>query len=200
MISQLQKSTCHEFVEQFFSTRNSYSKYDSEKNRPLINERVVSYGVYPSATAIKRACLELLDEGLIQRADGKDATDDAIEEKAAAEDADRRAALATPLTQTDASFYASLSWPDISARCASDRVFRYRYEAACKLWGFRFPSGTLDRSTPVEPSKAAEFAKRIADFESGKISSYQFRLECKNNRELRDSYEAHIGLSQLLES
>jgi len=64
MISQLQKSTCQEFVEQFFATRNTYSKYDSEQNRPLIVERVVSFGTaYPSVTAVKRACLELVEEG-----------------------------------------------------------------------------------------------------------------------------------------
>ncbi|SRR6266480_6045105 len=197
MISQLQKSTCEEFVTNFFATKNAYGKFDSPENRPLIVERVVSFGTaYPSVTALKRACLELLEEGVIQRTDGKNEADDALDEKKEAQESDRRTATATPLTQADASFYASLSWPDISQRCADDSVFRYRYEAACKLWGFRFPSGTVDGST-AEPSKAAVFAKRIADFESGRLSVYQFRLECKSNRELRDHYEAHTGLSQL---
>jgi hypothetical protein len=141
MISQLQKSTCQEFVENFFTTRSNYTKYDSDQNRPLITERVVSFGVYPSATAVKRACLELLDEGLIQRTDGLDAADDAIQAKADAEELDRQKALATPLTQMDASLYASLSWPEICEQCKNDRVFRYRYEAACRLFGFRFPAG-----------------------------------------------------------
>jgi len=151
--TQLQKSICEEFVSNFFATKNSYSKYDSAENRPLIIERVNSFGIaYPSVTAVKRACLELLDEGLIQRTDGKDATDDAIEKKAAAEEADRQKALATPLTQMDASLYASLSWPEICERCKNDRLFRYRYEAACRLFGFRFPIGL----EPVEESQTVD--------------------------------------------
>jgi hypothetical protein len=152
MFTELQKFTCQDFVDQFFATKNNYSKFDSPENRPLIAERVTSYGVYPSATATKRACLELLDEGLIQRADGKDATDDAIEEKAAAEEADRQKALARPLTQMDASLYAALSWPEICERCKNDRLFRYRYEAACRLFGFRFPIGL----EPIEESQIVE--------------------------------------------
>jgi hypothetical protein len=152
MFTEIQKFTCQDFVDQFFAVRNNYSKYDSPENRSLIVERVVSFGVYPSATATKRACLELLDEGLIQRTDGKDASDDAIDEKVAAEEADRQKALATPLTQMDASLYAALSWSEICERCKNDRLFRYRYEAACRLFGFRFPIGL----EPVEESQTVD--------------------------------------------
>jgi hypothetical protein len=161
MISQLQKSTCEEFVTTFFATKNTYSKFDSPGNRPIIVDRVTSFGIsYPSATAVKRACLELLDEGLIDRTDGKDSADDALDAKQEAEEADRQTALEKPLTQMDASLYASLSWPEICERCKNDRVFRYRYEAACRLFGFRFPQGLTAtvEETPDDPSipKTAE--------------------------------------------
>ena len=49
----------------------------------------------------------------------------------------------------------------------------------------------------VEDDKSSEIAQKIADFDAGKISVYQFRLDCKSNRELRDAYERHTGLAQL---
>lgn len=49
----------------------------------------------------------------------------------------------------------------------------------------------------VEEDKSSEIAKKIADFEAGRISVYEFRLACKANRELRDAYEQHTGLAQL---
>jgi hypothetical protein len=45
--------------------------------------------------------------------------------------------------------------------------------------------------------KSSEIEKKIADFDAGRISVYEFRLACKQNRELRDAYERHIGLAQL---
>ncbi len=161
MFIELQKFTCQDCVDQFFTMKNNYSKFDSPENRALIVERVVSFGTYPSVTAVKRACLELLDEGLIQRTDGKNASDDAIDAKKAEEEADRRTALATPLTQADASRYASLSWPEICQYCSNDRVFRFRYEAACKRWGFRFPVSVQveapDDNGPAVPQTAEEY-------------------------------------------
>jgi hypothetical protein len=49
----------------------------------------------------------------------------------------------------------------------------------------------------VEEDNSSEIARKIADFDAGKISVYQFRLDCKANRELRDAYERHTGLAQL---
>jgi hypothetical protein len=49
----------------------------------------------------------------------------------------------------------------------------------------------------VADDKSAEIQKKIADFDAGKISVYEFRLACKANRELRDAYEQHTGLAQL---
>ena|ERR1700730_6642069 len=57
-------------------------------------------------------------------------------------------------------------------------------------------SGELGRPI-VFDDKSGEIAKKIADFEAGKIPVYNFRLACKADRELRDAYEKHTGLAQL---
>ena len=53
-------------------------KYDSAANRQLIAERVQSFGVYPSPTAVVRAIAELVQAGNIGRVDGGDAEMDRI--------------------------------------------------------------------------------------------------------------------------
>jgi hypothetical protein len=42
-----------------------------------------------------------------------------------------------------------------------------------------------------------EIAEKIRAFESGKITTYQMRLECKRNRVRRDAYEQHAGVALL---
>ena len=56
------------------------------------------------------------------------------------------------------------------------------------------------RIVPVvveEDKSSAEIAQKIADYDAGRISTYEFRLACKANRELRDAFEQHTGLAQL---
>jgi hypothetical protein len=156
-----------EFVSEFFTTKqNTYQKYFSPENLNEIVSRVVSFGIHPSATAVKRAILELVEEGQIERTDGKDEADDEREAEQAAEDQDRRSALAAPLTQADAAVYASLSPVEIAYKFNHDRVWRFRYEAASRLWGFRLPiavsyddipaSAQADDGPPV-PQTAEEY-------------------------------------------
>jgi hypothetical protein len=49
----------------------------------------------------------------------------------------------------------------------------------------------------VEEDKSSQIAQKIADYDAGRISTYEFRLACKANRELRDAFEQHTGLAQL---
>src|SRR5216683_5388828 len=105
----LTQHNVEDYVSEFFATKNPYLKYFSPDNLNKIAKRVISYGIYPSSTAVKRAILELVEEGEIARADGKSEVDDVREAAQAASDQDRRTALATPLTQADAAVYASLS-------------------------------------------------------------------------------------------
>jgi hypothetical protein len=194
MTTQFYQEGCSEFLEQFFATSSPYKKFDSEGNRTAIVDRMASYQLPPSATAVRRACLELEGEGAIERADGGDAESDAIQDAQDAEARDRQAALAQPLTQNDVRLYSSLSQREISQRCADDRVFRFRYEAACKLWGFQMPRESAPASQ-VPSEIPQEIADKIRLFEAGKISTYEFRLACKSNRVLRDAYEQYTGLA-----
>jgi|SRR6266404_488450 len=57
-------------------------------------------------------------------------------------------------------------------------------------------SGELGRPI-IFDDKSSEIEKKIADFEAGKTPVYNFRLACKQDRELRDAYERHTGLAQL---
>ena len=189
--------TCETFVREFFATKNDYSKYDSPENRPRIVERVVSFEIPHSGTAVRRAILELVAEGQIGRADGKTDEDDRREAEQAAEEQDRRTALVAPLTRDDANYFGSLSLAEVSRRYFSDRVFRFRYEAASRLWGFRLPAQPNTPPPQEEQEVAPEILNKIKQFESGQISTYQFRLACKNDRVLRDAYERHIGLAAL---
>jgi hypothetical protein len=138
-----------DYVSEFFTTTNNpYRQFYSPENLNKIAERVSSFRIHPSSTAVKRAILELVDEGQIQRTDGKDETDDAREAAQAAEGQDRRTALATPLTQADAAVYASLSFAEIAYRFNNDRIWRFRYEAASRLWGFRLPIAVTSDEIP----------------------------------------------------
>jgi hypothetical protein len=136
----------NDFISEFFTPKTDYSKFDSFENRTNIAERVLSYRIWPSPTAVKRAVLELVTEGKIARVDGKNELDDAREAAQAAENEDRRTALATALTQADANRFASMSQAEIAARIRNDRVFRFRYEAAARRWGFRIPETAVMQS------------------------------------------------------
>jgi hypothetical protein len=163
----LTQQNVEDYVSEFFATKNPYQKYYSPENLNKIAERVSSFRIHPSSTAVKRAILELVEEDEIARADGKSEADDAREAAQAAEDQDRRTALATPLTSGDAAVYASLSPGEIAHRFNSDRVWRFRYEAACRLFGFRLPIqsntpaiGTTieeDANLPSVPKTAKEY-------------------------------------------
>jgi|ERR1051326_8789490 hypothetical protein len=141
-----------EFVSEFFATKNPYQKYFSSENLNKIVQRVAGYRIFPSSTAVKRAVLELVEEGQIERTDGKTEGDDALEAERAAEEQDRRWALATPLTQADANHFVSMSQAEIAARMHGDRVFRFRYEAAARRWGFRIPEVPVIQSENDEGS------------------------------------------------
>ncbi len=144
-------------------------KFDSPENRLKIIERVTSYRIHPSETAVVRAISELIDEGEVARTDGKTAEDDQRESAKVAEDRDRQLALSTSLTQIDAALYASMSQAEIAQKCSSDNVFRFRYEAASRLWGFRLPSApsasevlseiTPDDGGPAVPMTAEEYRR-----------------------------------------
>ena len=162
----LTKNDIADFVSEFFATKSPYQKYYSPGNLNKIVERVLSYGIHPSATAVRRATLELVDEEQIERIDGKNEADDARESEEAAENLDRQIALAKPLTPADASVYASMAPAEIAHRFNSDRVWRFRYEAACRLFAFRLPiaatsdaipdSAQVDDGPPV-PQTAEEY-------------------------------------------
>jgi hypothetical protein len=137
-----------DFVSEFFETKSPYQKYCSPDNLNKIVERVLCYGIRPSATAVRRATLELVEEGQIERTDGKDEADDAREAEQAAEERDRQIALAKSLTAADASVYASMSPAEIADRFKNDRVWRFRYEAACRLFGFRLPIAATSDAIP----------------------------------------------------
>jgi hypothetical protein len=82
------ETSCREFLSGFLLMfANRYRKIDSPENREAITLRMTSYGIVPSITSAKRAILELIDEGEIDRVDGLTAEDDARLEK---ESADRR--------------------------------------------------------------------------------------------------------------
>jgi len=164
----LTKNEIADFVSEFFATKGPYQKYYSPDNLIQIAGRVLSYGIRPSPTAVRRATLELVEEGQIERTDGKNEADDVRESEEAAEERDRQLALAKPLTPADASLYASMSFAEIAHRFNSDRVWRFRYEAACRLFGFRLPiaatSDAIPDSTQVDdgppvPQTAEEYHK-----------------------------------------
>ena len=165
-----------EFVSDFFTSKTDYSKFDSPENRSNIAERVLSYRIWPSPTAVKRAVLELVTEGKIARVDSKGELDDAREAAQAAEDKDRRTALATPLTQADANHFASMSQAEIAARMRSDRVFRFRYEAAARRWGFRIPETAVMQSENDEGSDLPRTAKEWHNIPT-RISMIRYQRE-----------------------
>ena len=141
---------CSQFLEQFFTAKSAYSKFDSAENRTAIVERMAAYQLPPSATAVRRACLELEEEGTIERADGGDEESDRIEAAQAAEERDRRTAFAQPLGPADARLYSSLSIVEITERCKRDRLFAFRYAEACKLFCCRYPQGLDNSPAPEE--------------------------------------------------
>jgi hypothetical protein len=183
------KHNVEDFVSEFFATKNPYNKYYSPENLNKIVGRVASFRIHPSSTAVKRAILELAEEGQIERTDGKDETDDAREAEEAAQERDRQLAFAKPLTQADASVYASLSFAEIAYRFNSDRVWRFRYEAACRLFGFRLPIAVMfeESKEPEEsiPELTAEEYRRIP------VRTIQMRY--KNDPKFRAGVEKLIA-------
>jgi len=179
-----------DYVSEFFKTTNNpYRKFYSPENLNKIAERVSSFRIHPSSTAVKRAILELVEEGQIERTDGKDKADDERETEQAAEERDRQLALAKPLTQADAAVYASLSFAEIAHRFNSDRVWRFRYEAACRLFCFRLPIAvTFEESKEPEesiPELTAEEYRRIP------VRTIQMRY--KNDPKFRAGVEKLIA-------
>jgi len=135
----------------YFKTNPSERKYDSPLNRQIITDRVSSYGVIPSQTAVFRAIVELLNESAIERADGGDEHTDKL--GGAIAERKRIDRLASgPLTDADFTKYSSMSPADVEHLFHSDALFQARYRKACAKWGFKLPTkSALDAASSVEP-------------------------------------------------
>ena len=129
------------YVDSFFRSgeNQSYKKYDCADSVVLIAKRLASYAVIFSPTAVKRAILELEDEGVIERADGKSKANDVRDMAQVEEDRQRKIAESTPLTPELCSQFAAMSPADVSRQYYKERAFKLLYDRACALWGFRVP-------------------------------------------------------------
>ena len=130
---------------------SSSRKFDSALNRKLIVDRIQTFGVYPSDTAVVRAIAELIIEGAIHRTDGGNNESDAA---AAATAKQRRLnqIAAQPLTETDFDTFVRLVPSELGRRYYSEPEFAVKYDRACKDWGFRVPPKPLQlkNEVPVE--------------------------------------------------
>jgi len=138
----------------YFATNPSKRKYDSPLNRQIITDRVSSYGIIPSETAVFRAIQELANEGAIERADGGDEHTDKL--GAAIAERKRIDRLASgPLTDADFTKYSSMSPADVEYLFHSDALFQARYRKACEKWGFKLPGKPAPSADiPVESDQS----------------------------------------------
>src|SRR6266480_5167998 len=114
------------YVLDFFRNKENhkYAKFNCADNTVLIAERLASFGIIFSRTAVKRAILELIEEGEIERVDGKDATDDAMDKAKATEARQRQEAEAIPLTAALCANIAAMSPVDVARRYHDEFDFR----------------------------------------------------------------------------
>jgi hypothetical protein len=129
------------FVAVHFRVTPSARKFDSPVNRKLIVDRMQSFGVFPSDTAVLRAIQELVAEEKIERTDGGNAETDAASLRAA-EQARLDRIAAAPLTERDFDSFVRMTPSELERRYYSDTEFRVRYDKACRDWGFRKPLPT----------------------------------------------------------
>jgi len=129
------------YVHEFFvnGENQAYRKYECADNIILIAKRLASFGVVFSKTAAKRAILELVEEGMIERVDGKNEVDDAIDIAKATEARQRREAESVPLTADLCAKIAAMSPVDVARRYHNEFDFRILYSRAAQLWGFKIP-------------------------------------------------------------
>jgi len=128
------------YVLDFFSNKENhkYAKFNCADNTVLIAERLATFGIIFSRTAVKRAILELVNEGMT-RADGKDDVDDAIDAANATEARQRQEAESVPLTANLCAEIAAMSPVDVARRYHDEFDFRILYSRAAQLWGFKIP-------------------------------------------------------------
>lgn len=110
----------------FIAGDPKYRKYHSPENQLEIVERVLSFGFAPSITAIKRAILELVNEGVIGRTDGLTDDDDVRidEEKAEARKQQDLAAKRAARIPTNAKEYRALSSLEVMSRYRREPEFK----------------------------------------------------------------------------
>jgi hypothetical protein len=110
----------------------------STQNFARVLQHLLNNQYIPSVVSLKRAIRELG----IKRTDGKSATDDARELRAAAQanfDAVCAEAQRIPLTPEELQEFGSLSQLDLSRKYFAEEgdYFRIRYDLACRIHGFR---------------------------------------------------------------
>jgi hypothetical protein len=142
-MSTQHQNECEQFLSGLFlspfSDDKKYHKFDSTENRQAILNHLLSFGITPSTTSVRRAILELVEEGQIDRVDGLNEADDTRAAAQAEEARQRKIAESTPLTPELCSQFAAMSPADVSRRYYKERAFKLLYDRACALWGFRVP-------------------------------------------------------------
>jgi hypothetical protein len=126
------------FVAVHFRLAPSARKFDSPVNRKLIVDRMQSFGVFPSDTAVLRAIQELVAEEKIERTDGGNADTDAASLRAA-EQARLDRIAAEPLTERHFDLFVRMTPDELEKKYYGDVEFRTRYTNAVRDWGFRVP-------------------------------------------------------------
>jgi hypothetical protein len=124
-----------------FRLTPSARKFDSPVNRKLIVDRIQTFGIYPSETAVLRAIQELVAEEKIKRTDGGNAETDAAAVRAAEQQRLNQIA-ATPLTERDFDVFVRMMPSELERRYYSETEFKVKYDKACREWGFRKPLPT----------------------------------------------------------
>lgn len=160
----------------YFKATPGSKKYDSPENRALIAERIRSFRVQVSETAVVRAVSELIQEGM-ERVDGGNEESDAINAariREAKEKARLERIAAPPLSAEEVAYFQRLSQPELYQLYFSDDVaFKIRFDIACDKFGFNRPLA-MRHPTPVVQRKISAIPTEAVGEEPVELSAQQY--------------------------
>jgi hypothetical protein len=138
-------------VDVYFRLKPAARKFDSPENRKEIVNRVATHGIVLSEVGVMRAIQELVNEGVIERTDGRDEAMDRLA-VANAERSRIDQIASAPSTSEEYERFARMSEAEVEQRFRSDELFRARYTKASEVWKFRLPIRPAQiADTSVEP-------------------------------------------------